>query len=56
VFLYTDSEPGAQAVGELAASLLSAHDLPGTVTLSRWHPLEERRTTPPNRFRRHPMP
>jgi hypothetical protein len=42
VFLYTDTEPHARAVEELAASLLAEHDLPGTVTLSRWHPLEER--------------
>ena len=42
VFLYTDTEEHARAVEDLAAALLSEHDLPGTVTLARWHPVEER--------------
>jgi hypothetical protein len=42
VFLYTDTEPHARGVVELATALLAEHDLPGTVTLSRWHPIEER--------------
>jgi hypothetical protein len=42
VFLYTDTEPHARAVEAIAGSLLSEHDLPATVTLARWHPLEER--------------
>jgi hypothetical protein len=42
VFLYTDTEPHARAVEAVAESLLIEHDLIGTMTLSRWHPLEER--------------
>lgn len=42
LFFYTDTEESARAVQELAGSLLSEHDLHGTITLSRWHPIEER--------------
>jgi hypothetical protein len=42
VFLYADTEPHARAVVALADALLAEHHLAGTVTLSRWHPVEER--------------
>jgi hypothetical protein len=42
VFLYADSLAAAEHARAVVAQAISEHGLGGEVTLSRWHPLEER--------------
>jgi hypothetical protein len=42
VFLYADSLQAAEHAREVAQRALQEHSIAGDLTLSRWHPLEER--------------
>ncbi len=42
VFLYADSLPAAEQAGEVVRRALQAGNLAGDVSVSRWHPVEER--------------
>lgn len=41
LFLYSGSEPGAREAERMVRELMADEELPGEVTLTRWHPDEE---------------
>jgi hypothetical protein len=42
VFLYADSAAAAEHAREVVAQAMAAHSIAGEVSVTRWHPLEER--------------